>query len=97
MRPDVMILAAGFATRHALPPEAAAARIAVLSLLRNLRILGIFHRLAGPGGKPRYRAFLPRRGALIDRAVADPALAALRAPVARLRALTAPWAEGAAA
>lgn len=90
-------LIARFATRHGLPQEAAAARIATLSLLRNLRILGIFHRLAGPGGKPRYRAFLPRTGALIDRAVADPALAALRAPVAALRALTAPWAEGAPA
>lgn len=87
-------LIAGFAARHAMTLAQAHTRIATLSLLRNLRILGIFHRLAGQGGKPRYRAFLPRTGALIDRAVADPGLADLRAPVAALRALTAPWAEG---
>lgn len=90
-------LIARFAAAHGLPQDRAEARIATLSLLRNLRILGIFHRLAGQGGKPRYRAFLPRTGALIDRAVADPALAALRAPVAALRALTAPWAMEAVA
>ncbi|WP_439137261.1 aminoglycoside phosphotransferase family protein [Roseicyclus sp.] len=90
-------LIARFAAVHGFATDQAAARIATLSLLRNLRILGIFHRLAGQGGKPQYRAYLPRTGALIDRAVADPALADLRAPVAALRALTAPWAEGVAA
>lgn len=90
-------LIARFAASHGLAQDQASARIATLSLLRNLRILGIFHRLAGQGGKPHYRAYLPRTGVLIDRAVADPALAALRPAVAALRALTAPWAEGAAA
>ena len=90
-------LIARFASAHGLPLDRAHARIATLSLLRNLRILGIFHRLATEGGKPQYRAFLPRTGALIDRAAAHPALSALRAPVAELRALTAPWAKGAAA
>lgn len=90
-------LIARFAAAHTLPPDRAEARIATLSLLRNLRILGIFHRLAGQGGKPQYRAFLPRTGALIDRAVAHPALEALRAPVAELRTLTAPWEREAAA
>lgn len=85
---------ARFAADHGLPLDHANSRIATLSLLRNLRILGIFHRLAGQGGKPRYRAYLSRTGALIDRAVADPALAALHAPVAALRVLTAPWADG---
>ena len=90
-------LIARFAASHGLPQDRALARIATLSLLRNLRILGIFHRLAGQGAKPQYRAFLPRTGALIDRAVAHPALGALRPAVAELRALTAPWAAGAAA
>ncbi len=90
-------LIARFAADHDLPLAAADARIATLSLLRNLRILGIFHRLATDGGKPHYRAFLPRTGALIDRAVAHPALAALRPAVADLRARTAPWADGVAA
>jgi aminoglycoside/choline kinase family phosphotransferase len=88
---------ARFALAHDMPLDVAEARIATLSLLRNLRILGIFHRLAGVGGKPQYRGFLPRTGALIDRAVAHPALTALRAPVAELRALTAAWEMGAAA
>lgn len=86
-----------FAAAHDLPPDRASARIATLSLLRNLRILGIFHRLATTGGKPQYRRFIPRTGALIDRAVAHPALSALRAPVAELRVRTAPWASGVAA
>ena len=86
-----------FAAAHDLPRDHAEARIATLSLLRNLRILGVFHRLATAGGKPQYRQFLPRTGALIDRAVAHPALCALRPAVARLRALTASWAGGAAA
>ncbi len=66
-------------------------RVATLSLLRNLRILGIFHRLATQMAKPQYRAFLPRTGLLIDRAVAHPALSGLRAPVAELRRQTAGW------
>lgn len=90
-------LIARFADAHGLPQDRAGARIATLSLLRNLRILGIFHRLAGSGGKPQYRAFLPRTGALIDRAVGHPALEPLRPAVAELRALTAPWATGVAA
>lgn len=85
-------LTAGFAEATGLPVPEAEVRLATLSLLRNLRILGIFHRLATQQGKPSYRAFLPRTGRLIDRAVAHPALAALRAPVAELRRLTEGWA-----
>jgi aminoglycoside/choline kinase family phosphotransferase len=88
---------ARFAAHHGLAPDRAEARIATLSLLRNLRILGIFHRLASQGAKPQYRDFLPRTGALIDRAVAHSALGALRPAVAELRALTAPWAREVAA
>ncbi|PWK61397.1 aminoglycoside phosphotransferase family protein [Roseicyclus mahoneyensis] len=81
-----------FATALGLPLPEVEARVATLSLLRNLRILGIFHRLATQMGKPQYRAFLPRTGLLIDRAVAHPALADLRAPVAELRRQTQGWA-----
>lgn len=81
-----------FADALGLPIPEVDARLATLSLLRNLRILGIFHRLATQMGKPRYRAFVPRTGDLIDRAVAHPALAGLRAPVAELRRQTMGWA-----
>lgn len=64
-------------------------RINTLSLQRNLRILGIFHRLATRLGKPSYAAFLPRTRALITRATCD--LPALRAPVAELLDRTAHW------
>lgn len=81
-----------FAAAIGLPVAEVEARVAVLSLLRNLRILGIFHRLATRLGKPSYRAYLPRTGALIDRAVAHLALSELRGPVAGLRAQSAGWA-----
>jgi hypothetical protein len=89
-------LTQGFAATHGLTEAQATARLATLSLLRNLRILGIFRRLATTGGKPRYAGFLPRTGALVDRAAAHPALEPLQAPVARLRALSAHWAGVAA-
>ncbi|WP_224816347.1 aminoglycoside phosphotransferase family protein [Hasllibacter sp. MH4015] len=43
-------------------------RIDILSLARNLRILGIFRRLSTELGKPQYAAFLPRTRTLIARA-----------------------------
>ncbi|MEJ6390205.1 aminoglycoside phosphotransferase family protein [Gymnodinialimonas ulvae] len=64
-------------------------RFATLSLQRNLRILGIFHRLAVQYGKPRYRAYLPRTRALISRAAGR--LPSLRTPVAALLDRTAHW------
>lgn len=85
-------LIARFAAALALPLPQVEARVATLSLLRNLRILGIFQRLASQMSKPRYRAFLPRTGLLIDRAVSHPVLADLRAPVAALRRQTQGWA-----
>lgn len=84
-------LTRAFATATALPLPEVEARLATLSLLRNLRILGIFHRLATQQGKPLYRAFLPRTAALIDRAIAHPDLAALRPPVAAVLRQTADW------
>lgn len=65
-------------------------RIAVLSLQRNLRILGIFRRLSTDLGKPTYAAFLPRTRALIARAVDE--LPTLRAPVTEILDRTDGWA-----
>ena len=61
---------------------------ALWGVQRNLRILGIFARLAGAGGKPRYRALMPRVHAQIMADLAHPAHAHL-APVLR-RALPLP-------
>ena len=66
-----------------------ARRNAVLSLARNLRILGIFHRLAAIHSKPVYRDFLPRTRELIVERLAD--LPGLRAPVTELLDRTAGW------
>lgn len=65
------------------------ARIATLSLQRNLRILGIFRRLSTDFGKPGYAAFLPRTRTLIARAAES--LAPMRAPVAELLDRTTHW------
>ena len=64
-------------------------RVAVLSLQRNLRILGIFRRLSTTFGKPAYAAFLPRTRDLITRA--SQALPTLRSPVVELLRRTAHW------
>jgi aminoglycoside/choline kinase family phosphotransferase len=61
---------------------------ALWGVQRNLRILGIFARLAGAGGKPRYRALMPRVHAQVMADLAHPAHARL-APVLR-RALPLP-------
>jgi aminoglycoside/choline kinase family phosphotransferase len=55
---------------------------ALWGVQRNLRILGIFARLAGSGGKPRYRALMPRVHSQIMADLAHPALASL-APLLR--------------
>lgn len=64
------------------------ARIASLSLQRNLRILGIFHHLSTSLGKPAYAAFLPRTRTLIIRAAEA---VNLQTPVAELLDRTAHW------
>jgi aminoglycoside/choline kinase family phosphotransferase len=58
---------AGFETAYAL-----------LGVQRNLRILGIFARLAQRDGKPRYLDFLPRTHAHVMAQARHPALAPLR-------------------
>ena len=55
------------------------AAYALLGAQRNLRIMGIFTRLARLEGKRRYLAFMPRVWALIQRDIAHPALAPLAA------------------
>ncbi|WP_071673796.1 aminoglycoside phosphotransferase family protein [Nioella nitratireducens] len=66
-----------YATALALNPESFSVHCALLSLQRNLRILGVFRRLARERGKPGYLTFLPRVFAHVDRALAHPALAEL--------------------
>lgn len=65
-------------------------RHAVLSLQRNLRILGIFHRLDSQNSKRQYRAFLPRAHSLVRRA--SEGLPTLKGPVSDLLDRTAAWA-----
>ncbi len=69
-------------TGHAEAPFAAAA--AALSVQRNLRILGIFARLARRDGKSGYLRFVPRVWALLLRDLGHPALADLRETALRL-------------
>ncbi len=52
---------------------------AALATLNNVRIVGIFARLIARDGKPRYRAFLPRMWRLLDRNLAHPDLAEMKA------------------
>jgi len=50
-----------------------------LGALNVARILGIFSRLATRDGKPRYAAMMPRLWGYLDRCLADPSLAGLKA------------------
>jgi aminoglycoside/choline kinase family phosphotransferase len=52
---------------------------AALATLNNVRVVGIFARLIARDGKPRYRAFLPRMWRILDRNLAHPDLAELKA------------------
>jgi len=64
------------------------AALAVQSVQRNLRILGVFSRLARQDAKPQYLQLIPRVWGYLLRDLAHPELHALRADV--LRALPAP-------
>lgn len=70
---------ARYCTATGTDPDRFAAAYALLGVARNLRILGIFARLAQQDGKRRYLAFMPRTWALIMRDLAHPALAPLAA------------------
>lgn len=59
------------------------AAYAALGAQRNLKIVGIFARLAMRDGKPRYLGLIPRVWVHLGRDLAHPAMAPLRAFVAR--------------
>lgn len=61
-----------------LDPDAFAASCAILGAQRNLKIIGIFHRLHRRDGKPRYLDYLPRVWAHLRRNLSHPALAEVR-------------------
>ena len=69
-----------------------------LAAQRNTRILGVFTRLWKRDGKPHYRKFQPRMWGLLERDLAQPGLAPIRAWFeANVGALyrVAPWADAA--
>lgn len=51
---------------------------AILGAQRNIKIIGIFSRLAARDGKPRYLEFLPRVWRYLEHDLAHPALAAVK-------------------
>jgi N-acetylmuramate 1-kinase len=61
------------------PDAAFEAAYHILGVQRNLKILGIFTRLWKRDDKPRYRAFQPRVWGYIERSLAHPALAEMKA------------------
>lgn len=63
------------------PRAEVAGEAALLSLQRNLRVLGVFARLAVTEGKTGYLDHLPRVWRHVETALASPGLAALRDPV----------------
>ncbi|MEM6676428.1 MAG: phosphotransferase [Pseudomonadota bacterium] len=79
-------MVARYLARRGLGGEAAAhfrVAYAALGAQRNLKIIGIFARLALRDGKPRYLDLIPRVWAHLQRDLAHPALAPLAALVAR--------------
>jgi aminoglycoside/choline kinase family phosphotransferase len=67
-----------FAHRPGLNREAFMADYAGLAALNEARILGVFARLIVRDGKPRYRQFMPRMWAHLQRNLQNPALADLK-------------------
>jgi aminoglycoside/choline kinase family phosphotransferase len=64
-------------------PEAFGQAAHTLAAQRNLKIVGLFTRLARRDGKPRYLAHLPRVWEHLQHDLAHPALGQLRAWVKR--------------
>jgi len=62
-----------------LPQDAFRAAYTVLAAQRHAKVIGIFTRLAHRDGKPRYLAHIHRLWRLMDRALAHPALAPVKA------------------
>ena len=73
---DAMV--ARFAAATGADPDATRAACAVVAVQRNLRILGIFARLAGRFGKPRYLDYIPRVVRMIEDDLSHAALDDLR-------------------
>jgi len=67
-------LTARYADGLGLDPEAFATECALLIFQRNLRILGVFRRLARERGKPSYLTHLPRVFAHVEASLTHPAL-----------------------
>ncbi len=86
-------LIAASADRWGVRTGQAMLRVNTLSLLRNVRILGIFRRLVQMQGRSAYAAFVPRTVALIRRCLHDPGLVALAGPVAAVLDVAQPWAR----
>ena len=72
-------MTARFAAAAGAEPEGFAAQYATLGAQRALRILGIFARLCLVAGKPAYVRLIPRVWGQLQRNLAHPALADLRA------------------
>jgi aminoglycoside/choline kinase family phosphotransferase len=66
-------------------------RVDLLSVLRNLRILGIFRRLSAERGRGSYAGYLPRARELLLRSAAHPDLVRLRPLVTELLQRTEHW------
>ncbi|MFT4793029.1 MAG: aminoglycoside/choline kinase family phosphotransferase [Paracoccaceae bacterium] len=82
LRAAMMTRYADAAGLDAVGRDALATEFAILAAQRNLKILGIFTRLCIRDGKPGYVDLLPRVWAHLQRDLAHPALAGLRAFVA---------------
>ena len=87
-------IAAAVTTRYAaglgLDPDRFAVQCALLSFQRNLRIIGVFRRLARDRGKPAYLTHVPRVYGHVTQALAHPALHDLAAAMRPLMAGIAP-------
>lgn len=74
---EAACLARYLGARPSVDREAFVADFTALGALNVARILGIFSRLVARDGKPRYRAFMPRLWAYLDRLASGPAPAGL--------------------
>jgi aminoglycoside/choline kinase family phosphotransferase len=76
---EAAALARYFQLRPGMDRAAFLADYHALGALNVARILGIFARLVTRDGKPRYRAMMPRLWGYLDRCLADPQMAVLKA------------------
>ena len=77
------MIARYLARRPELEPDAFRAAYSALGAQRNMKIVGIFARLALRDGKPRYLSMIPRVWGHLQRDLTHPALAELAAWVSR--------------